>query len=142
MVLFALAAACQAPPDPAFRPDSVLQAELGLTLEDRVYRVRVSGGERERADPARISIEHGSYVEFVTTDWLIHEVIFELDSLSSDGHAFLERTNQLASSPLIEPDARYVLAFEGAPPGRYPYRLRGNGGEGRGVIVVAPRPLP
>jgi plastocyanin len=133
-----LATACQQPSDSRLQPDALLQAELGLTLEDRVHRVRLAGGEVERADPLRVSIEPGAYVEFVTTDWMIHEVIFELDSLSAKQRAFLEHTDQIASPPLIQLDSRYVLAFEGAPPGRYVYRLEGNGRAGRGVILVIP----
>jgi len=72
----------------------------------------------------------------VTTDWLIHEVIFEADSVDTEQWSFLERTDQTASPPLIERDTRYVLTFEGAPPGRYPYLLEGNGASGRGVIIV------
>ena len=135
-VLF-LAAACNAEiPDTTLQPDSVLQAELGLTLDDRVFRVTVTGGEAERADPAAISIEPGAYVEFLTTDWLVHEVIFDADSLGAAQRSFLERTDQVASPPLIERASRYVLSFAEAPPGRYAYRLEGNGRPGRGVIVV------
>lgn len=119
------------------QPDLVLQAELGLTLEDRVHRVRLSGGGVEKADPPEVQVEPGSFVEFVTADWLIHEVIFEADSLSAEQRDFLMRTDQLASPPLIERDGRYVLVFEGAPTGRYPYLLEGNGRPSRGVIVVA-----
>ena len=90
----------------------------------------------ERADPRLLSVESGTYVEFVTTDWLVHEVIFEADSLSEAQREFLERTHQMASPPLIERDSRYVLLFEGAPAGRYPYRLEGNGRRGAGAIVV------
>lgn len=128
-------AGCE-PEDPALRPDELLQAELGLTARDRVHRVRVTGGESERADPAALSIDAGAHVEFVTTDWLIHEVAFDPDSVRGDRWAFLERTDQTASPPMIERDSRYVLSFDGAPPGRYPYRLHGNGAPGRGVIVV------
>lgn len=135
----ALAAlACVAPePDTSLQPDSVLQAELGLTLDDHVHRVRVSGGEAERADPAETLVEPGAYVEFVTTDWMVHEIVFEADSASAEQWAFLERTDQVASPPLIDRDSRYVLSFEAAPAGRYPYVLEGNGRPGRGVIVVA-----
>ena len=132
-----LAAACQEEPDTQLEPDALLRAELGLTSDDRVHSIRLAGGEIERADPALVSVEPGTYVEFVTTDWLIHEVIFESDSLGAEQRAFLERTDQGASPPLIERDSRYVLDFEGAPPGRYPYRLEGNGRPGRGAIVVA-----
>jgi len=140
--LLALTAACQVPPqDTSLQPDAVLRAELGLTLEDRVHRVRLTGGGAEQADPPLVAIEPGAYVEFVTTDWLIHEVIFEVDSLSAEQHDFLRRTDQLESPPLLERDSRYVLAFEGAPRGRYAYRLEGNGRPGRGAIVVTP-PAP
>jgi plastocyanin len=119
----------------------VLRAELGLTLDDRVHRVRLAGGDVEQADPPVLSIETGEYVEFVTTDWLIHEVIFELDSLSAEQQDFLRRTDQMESPPLLERDSRYVLVFEGAPRGRYVYRLEGNGRPSRGAIVVSP-PAP
>lgn len=89
-----------------------------------------------------MSIEPGSYVEFVTTDWLVHEVRFEIDSLGTAQRAFLERTDQVASPPLIERESRYVLSFVEAPPGRYGYRLEGNGRAGRGVIVVVTRAEP
>ena len=131
-------AGCREPADTRLQPDALLQADLGLTLVDRVHSVRLVGGDVERADPALMSVEPGSYVEFVTTDWLIHEVIFESDSLTSDQLAVLERTDQVASPPLVERDSRYVLAFAGAPLGRYPYRLEGNGRAGRGAIVVVP----
>jgi len=131
-----LTASCEPPPDPETLPDEVLQVELGLTERDRVHRVTVTGGAEERGEPVLIAVEPGSYVEFVTTDWLIHEVIFEADSLLATQWSFLERTDQTESPPLIELDSRYVLSFEGAPTGRYPYRIEGNGAPGRGVIVV------
>ena len=140
LLAFALSAftACREEPDARLQPDAVLLGELGLSVDDRVHSIRVAGGEVERADPELLSVEPGTYVEFVTTDWLVHEVIFEVDSLSVEQRAFLERTDQAASPPLIERDSRYVLVFQGAPAGRYPYRLEGNGRAGRGAIVVAP----
>lgn len=120
-----------------YQPDELLQGELGLTPRDRVHRITLTGGEVEQADPVLLSIEGGAYVEFVTTDWLIHEVIFRADSLREDQWAFLERTDQVASPPLIDRGSRYVLAFHDAPPGRYLYRIEGNRRPGRGVIVVS-----
>ena len=128
--------ACQQPAENRLQPDAVLQAELGLTTTDRVHSVRITGGEVERPDPALVEVEVGAYVMFITTDWLIHEVLFEADSLSSEQRAFMQRTDQLASPPLIEQDSRYVISFDGAPTGRYPYRLEGNGRAGRGAVVV------
>jgi hypothetical protein len=118
------------------QPDSVLQAALGLTPRDRVYRVAVTGGDTERAEPAALSIEAGSYVEFVTTDWLVHEILFDTASLTPAQRSFLARTDQMYSPPLIDRGSRYVLSFLDAPPGRYAYRLEGNGSPSRGAIVV------
>ena len=50
---------------------------------------------------------------------------------------FLERTGQLASPPLLQQDARFVLSFREAPAGRYPFHLRGNRASGDGVVIVA-----
>ncbi len=136
MLLSVLSVAGCQPADPSLQPDEMLQAELGLTPRDVVHRVSLTGGETERADPAAVSIAPGAHVEFVTRDWLIHEVIFERDSVASAAWAFLERTDQTASPPLIDRDTRFVLSFEGAPPGRYPFRLEGNAAPGRGVIIV------
>jgi plastocyanin len=129
--------ACAPEPDPTYQPDAVLQTELGLTPEDRVYRVALTGGDAERADPAALSIEPGAFVEFVTTDWLVHEVIFEADSLGLEQRTFLVGTDQVASPPLVDKGSRYVLSFADAPPGRYVYRLEGNGRSGRGVIMLS-----
>ena len=126
---------CEAP-DPSLQPDETLQAELGLTKGDRVYRVTLTGGAAERADPAAVSIDQGAHVEFVTGDWLVHEVIFQADSMAASSWSFLVGTDQTDSPPLIALDSRYVLSFEAAPPGRYPYLLEGNGEPGAGVIIV------
>jgi plastocyanin len=132
-----LVAACRSEPDLTLQPDSVLQATFGLTPEDRVYRVAVTGGEIERAEPAALSIEAGAYVEFVSTDWMVHEILFDTASLTPAQRTFLDETDQVHSPPLIDRGSRYVLSFVDAPPGRYAFRLEGNGRAAQGAIVVA-----
>ena len=133
-----LLAACRSEPeDPTLQPDSVLRATFGLTLEDRVYRVAVTGGETERAEPAALSVEAGAYVEFVSTDWMVHEILFDTASLTPAQRTFLESTDQVHSPPLIDRGSRYVLSFVDAPPGRYGFRLEGNGRASQGAIIVA-----
>lgn len=124
------------PPDPELVPDEVLQTELGLSPDDRVHTVWISTGSSERADPPSVSVKPGEYVQFVSSDRLVHEVAFRLDSLDAPGRAFLVRTGQNASTPLLERDARFVVSFVAAPPGRYPYGLAGNRAPGGGEIVV------
>jgi len=118
-------------------PDDVLRRELGLSDEDRVHTVLLTGGEIEVADPVIDSVEPSAFVQFVTADWFVHEVRFEADSLGAEARDFLERTEQMASPPLLYKDSRFVVSFEGAPPGMYPYLLEGNGQPGRGLIVVS-----
>jgi len=135
-----LATACESEADPALQPDLVLQEELGLTARDEVHRILVRGGAREVADPAETIIPAEAHVEFVTTDWLVHEVVFDVDNMSADSRAFLESTDQVASPPLLRQDSRFVIDFRDAPPGRYPYRLEGSGEGGRGVVIVVVKP--
>jgi plastocyanin len=126
---------CEAP-DPELIPDQDLQAELGLTPDDRVHTVALSADAAETAEPDSLTVAVGDFVQFVSHDWLVHEVSFELDEITSAARTFLERTGQTASPPLIDRGGRYVLSFSEAPPGRYPYALQGNRGPGRGVLVV------
>ena len=126
--------------DPGFHPDDVLRLELGLGDRDQVHRIVIRGGDGEHADPLETVVTSGSYVEFVTGDWLVHEIVFELDSLGIAARNFLERTDQVASPPLITQDSRYVVHFSDGPPGRYPFLLEGSGAPGRGVVVVEAGP--
>ena len=126
------------PRDPELIPDTYLQSELGLTDRDRVHTISISGGTMERADPGLVSVRVGDFVQVVSADWRVHEFMFEIDSLSAPARGFLERTDQVASPPLLQQGSRFVLAFSEAPPGRYPYALLGNTEAGRGVIVVEP----
>jgi plastocyanin len=127
------------PVDPDLMPDQQLRAELGLTDHDRVYTVSISTGVGELADPGVLAIEAGVLVQFVSTDWFVHEVRFDLDAMALPAKDFLERTGQTASQPLLQEGSRMVLTFDEAPAGRYPYVLQGNRESGEGeIVVVAP----
>jgi len=121
---------------PAFPPDSVLRTELGLTDADEVHRVSITGGDAETVDPAEVTVPSGAWVEFVSTDWWVHQVRFERDSLDAARLAFLVQSDQVGSPPLVDRDARFVVSFSDAPEGRYPYVVEGNGTSARGVVVV------
>jgi hypothetical protein len=136
-VVFTTACGPDVPPE--FQPDETLRVELGLTDDDEVHRVSLFGGDREEINPAELALDRPSWVEFVSTDWRVHEVRFEVDSLTSEAAEFLRATDQVASSLLVEMDARFVVSFHEAPVGRYPYVVEGNGLPGRGVVVVQPK---
>ena len=137
LLLFAgLAAGCERA-DPRLQPGQVLRDSLNLGDGDRVHRVRLSRLEqRESPEPSSVEVQEGDYVEFVSADRGVHAVSFALDSLSSSAAQFLRTSGQEGSPPLVLPGARFVMLFAGAPPGRYPFVVVGNGTEGRGVVVV------
>lgn len=123
-------------PAPELVPDEVLKNELGLGPRDRVHTIVLTGGTSEHGEPGSASVLPGDFVQFVSGDWLIHEIGFEVDSLTTASRDFLERTAQMASPPLLQKGSRFVLSFVDAPPGRYSYLLEGNTASERGVIVV------
>lgn len=129
--------ACDAPRE--LQPDALLRDSLGLGDRDRVHTVavRVSGG-REIADPGSVSIRPGAWLAFRADDGFLHTVRFELDSLGPAQRSWMISAGP-ASPPLLARDARWVISFEGAPPGRYPYTLEGNHEAGRGAVVVDAR---
>ena len=131
-----LLAACE-PPDPALIPDELLQRELGLTESDRIHTVELRTGVGERSEPGDLVIRPGDLVEFVSSDWFVHEVHFAADSMEAEMFAFLEATDQSDSPPLLQQGSRFVLTFNGAPLGRYVYFLKGNRSPGSGSIVVS-----
>ena len=131
-----LLGACRRGVPPELRPDDTLQAELGLTDENEVHRVTVTGGSVEVLSPAETTVPPGAWVEFVTGDGRIHEVLFEPDSLSPGARDFLDGTGQMSSPPLVNRGERFVVSFGNAPEGRYPFRVEGNGGPAFGVVVV------
>ncbi len=98
------------------------------------------GADSEQIRPASVSVSPGAYVEFVTGDWRIHEVHFELDSLDDAARSFLQASDQASSPPLVDRDSRFVVRFADAPSGRYPFVVKGNGAPGHGVVVVRSKP--
>lgn len=139
LLLCVVSVACGPNVPPDLQPDAVLRAELGLTDEDEVHSVRISGAERELVVPREVFLSRAAWVQFVSGDWRVHEVRFEVDSLTADAADFLGSTDQIASPPLIERDARFVVSFHEAPAGRYPFTVEGNTRSVSGVVVVQPR---
>lgn len=118
-------------------PDQLLLDSLGLEPSDAVLRVEISGaGNREAARPRVVRVPVGGFVEFRTSDPRLHSVRFLVDSLPPAAADFLRSTGQTASPPLLELGARFVVTFRGAPEGRYPYVVEGNGETGRGAVQL------
>jgi hypothetical protein len=135
LVLALLTAACGISASEA--GEGEIREEFGLSPEARVHRVDLAvAGDRLRMLPLRTRIRTGDAVQLVVLDNLTHLVRFLTDETDQEVLAFLTRTDQLRPPPLVEREARLVLSFQGAPPGRYPFRVEAGGFEATGEIVV------
>ncbi len=136
-VVVCVGGACRA--DTAEDPilDEELISELGLAGDETVYTVTLGGqATEETVRPGELVVRPGDIVEFVTVDRRIHTLRFPADSLGPAGWEFLRSTEQDTSPPLVGQGSRFVVTFENAPPGRYPFVSRGYGEEAGGTIIV------
>lgn len=135
-------AGCVGPaPEPVENPDTTLRDSLGIDPERTVQRVSLGGArEREHVVPRTLEVVPGAVVEFYTLDHRAHSVLFLEDSLSPGALAFLQGRGGLASGPLVERGSRFVIDFQGAPPGRYPFLSRGHGEAAAGTLLVVEPP--
>jgi plastocyanin len=93
-------------------------------------------GADEHVVPTRIRILPGDLVQFVTLDHRVHRVVFGAEALTPESSTFLRETGQDASPPLLERGSRFVVFFEKAPSGLYPFVSHGSGGSASGIIEV------
>jgi hypothetical protein len=118
----------------------MLQDSLGLTAEDHVHRVTLSNQSgTESVEPADVVLQPGSYLEFQTKDRHVRVVSFVMNELSAAQAEFLRSTGQDRSPPLVELDSRFVISFQAAPLGRYPFLVEGSGTPARGAVRVEER---
>ena len=92
-----------------------------ITLENgRVVQIFMLGaGDSAGFRPASVQANVGDVLRFTADDALTHAVGFEETSLSADARAFLERSGQLRSPPLVDRGTAWVVSLENAPPGEY-----------------------
>ena len=126
--------------NPDLLPDTFLRDSLGLGERDPVHTVQLESTEDgERVEPALVTVRAGDLVQFVTRDRQVHVVNFTIEGLPTPAAGFLRDSRQESSPPLVEMGTRFVVTFAGAPPGKYPFVVIGNGEDGRGAVVVVPR---
>lgn len=126
---------CDAPPE--LRPDPFLVDSLGLTARDRVHTVTLTlrnGGEV--AGPAEVEVRPGDWVSFESRDGFIRMVTFEADSLSDEARRWVDAQGIGGSPPLLNRGTRWLIRFQDAPQGRYPFRVEGNRAPGGGAVIV------
>ncbi|MFO7253756.1 MAG: hypothetical protein DIU60_023695 [Actinomycetes bacterium] len=130
------AAACKAPPlgdggEVLELESSTVRLEPGVVVAD----VELGGEGVLTPDTTRIRV--GDVVRFTAGDSRAHTVVFERDQIDSVAVAYLDRTAQLRSPPLLTTGSQWIVSFEGAPPGVYPFVDIATGARGV-VLVVAP----
>ena len=134
LLLTALVACSPEPPS-----DPELRQALGIEDARPIHRINLGGrGSIEHVVPVRVVVLAGDLVQFVMVDRRVHTITFRGDGLSPAGRAFLEETGQISSPPLLQRGARFVVSFEHAPAGEYPFVSEGNGDPAAGSIVVVP----
>ncbi len=130
--------ACDAPPD--LQPDAELQRAYGLTPRDRVHVVALEHVPPvERVSPVETSLRIGDWVVFQAADGFGRRVLFELDSLSAEALDWVTAHEIEAGPPLLTVGVRWVISFDGAPEGRYPFRVEGSAQPARGALNVDAR---
>ena len=92
-----------------------------ITLENgEVVQIFMRGaGDSAGFRPAAVQANVGDVLRFTADDALTHAVGFDEASLSAEARAFLERSGQLRSPPLVDRGTAWVVSLEGAPPGAY-----------------------
>ena len=104
----------------------------GTNLHDIAVQTNAQSKDFE---PAQLNAARGDYVRFTTGDSRTHAIVFEIPS--PEMRAFLEKTGQLRSPPLVTNGASWVITLKDAPAGSYAYRCLMHNDIGQ--IVVAAR---
>lgn len=135
LALVVLTPGCE--PKPEHNVDPRLVEALGLRGDELVHTISLGGrGSEEHIVPPRLEVGVGEVVQFVTVDRRVHAVQFPADSLAQSEAAFIDASGQGASPPLLGLGSRFVVTFENAPPGRYPFLSSGHGEATGGIIFV------
>ncbi|MEX2526189.1 MAG: hypothetical protein WEA09_01010 [Gemmatimonadota bacterium] len=123
------------------REVEALRELLGLERSVPLHGVVLgdeSGGDDPQ--PALTEVDSESVVHFLSQDHRARWIRFIPDSLSPVALRFLEERGQLTSPPLVAPGSRFVVTFQGAPPGLYPYEVQSHGAAVQGAVRVLPFP--
>lgn len=130
---------CNQDAPPGLQPDPALREALGLDARDWVHpiQLRVRGSD-EVAEPVRTRVEAGHWVDFRGGDARGHLVRFDTTALAEEARAWLRSTDQVESPPLLTPASRWVVSFDEAPAGVYPFEVEGSARSGTGFIQVDP----
>lgn len=126
-------------PPPGLQPPAELELEDRTILLERgveVHEIRLrSPSTGDPVQPDSVPAKPGDVVRFVAADARTHAVAFDDAALRPDQREFLESTNQMRSPPLLATGSAWIVSFEDAPAGAYPFRSLTH--DASGTIYVA-----
>jgi plastocyanin len=118
-LVVALGACGEAGPPPRVELDDG-PVELAPTVEVHEVAIRRDGDGPETIAPDVVLARAGDVVRFTSQTLDSHALAFRASRLDPEQLAFLVRTGQEASAPILARGNAWVLSLEGAPPGTYP----------------------
>lgn len=138
-ILVLLAGACGRPESPESRAlielaEDTIELGRGASLADVL--VRSAAATTAVFEPETLTIRQGDVIRFITADRHPHAITFDPERLAPEHAHFLRATDQLRSPPLITEGAAWVVSFEEAPPGIYPFVDLSQ--DRQGMIIVVP----
>lgn len=135
IVLLVLAALVGCLREPAPPTDAELARELGISESTPIHRMHLAGsGSTTRVLPSQLELAEGAWLQVVVEDHRVYSFRFLLDEMEPEVAAFLRSTEQTGSPPLAQQGARFVLSFDSAPGGDYPFVVEGYGEAVRGTL--------
>jgi plastocyanin len=99
--------------------EDTIQLERGVALTDIL--VRSATATTPAFQPDSVRARPGDVIRFIVADRHPHSIAFVTAQLAPQLEEFLRRTNQLRSPPLIVEGASWVVSFDNAPAGEYPF---------------------
>lgn len=117
--------------------DADATVRLGLEGASSVHTISLAGwGSVERPVPDTVRVGEGAAVIFQVADFRVHTVRFLAGEMTPAQTEFLRERARLVGPPLTERGSRYVVRFDDAPLGTYPFSIEGLGEAARGAVVV------
>lgn len=138
------AAATPAPSTPA--PATPAPAAGGLAKvapTGQTVTIKMIGDDKGyRFDPANVTIKSGDAVKFVMISGGPHNVSFDPATVPADSKAQLDanmdqKTSELSSPMMMNPNEEYTISFGGVKPGKYDFHCTPHLAMGmKGTITV------
>jgi len=117
----------KAAPPAAAAPAAPTSTVPKVAATGATHEIKMVGDDKGyRFEPADITIKEGDAVKFVMVSGGPHNVSFDAEGMAPDAKAQLDanmdqKTSELSSPMLMNPNEAYVVSFGGVKPGKYTF---------------------